>query len=436
MNVTLKASTEPDTKISFTYPQELAEFLCERLHGLPPGIPDRTSLQEVLSIAFQASLLQDEGRMAKFRLIFCEPDDFPINGGPPDGVHRLEFADWRLLKPSEVCRLSQAATYYRSLIGVSLKEGPRIWGILHSGPRWLRNRHGGRGVFQNLPKQLVIAVDGPGRLEILLGSETVCHLQDGKIMHTSINVLESQWLPASFANIRAEIMTEHYAAKAQANCEWANLDPKIVGIISQHMMKRVIAALRNANQGATLICVTPEQAEKLYEENPYINLKYKLRDSEPRRRFRTLIVGIMNALASSLGSCNGETISELVGWGEYERNEDKTIARLDEAIFEMAHLMVGLSSVDGALLMTQRFELLGFGGEISGQLADVLEVGLALDLEGEHVLREPVQDVGTRHRSAYRFCARVPDSLAFVISQDGAARIVKYKNGLVTYWNY
>jgi hypothetical protein len=424
--------------MSYTYPKELAQYIWEQLDGLPPGVPSIQALEHILSVAYQASLLHDEGRLAKFRLVLCEPQAFPSLEGPPDGFHCLEFDEPRLLSPSEICQLSQAATYYRSLLGVNLGETgqAQIWGILHSGPRWIRPRHGGRGVAPALPPCLVIGVDRPGKLEVSVGSKTICVLNDGKIIHETADVMQSKWLRDSFATMRAEIMAEHHTARQKANCNWANLDPKIAGIISQHMVKRVIAALRNANQGATLLFVEPQLATELSSDNKYINLKYKFQDNEPRRRFRTLIVNMMNTLASSLGGCEGTTISELIGWQEYENSEDKIIAKLDEAIYEMAHLIVGLGSVDGALLMTQRFELLGFGGEISGRLADVTEVGMALDLEGENVLKEPVEDVGTRHRSAYRFCARLPESLAFIISQDGGARIVKYKNKLVTYWNY
>ena len=92
----------------------------------------------------------------------------------------------------------------------------------------------------------------------------------------------------------------------------------------------------------------------------------------------------------------------------------------DEAIFEMAYLIAGCAEVDGAVVLTKSFEVLGFGGEISGELPGVVAVRRALDLEGDEYEEEFTQSVGTRHRSAYRLALAVPDALAIVISQDGA----------------
>ena len=85
--------------------------------------------------------------------------------------------------------------------------------------------------------------------------------------------------------------------------------------------------------------------------------------------------------------------------------------------------------------MTQRFEFLGFGGEISGKLHGVKTVSKALDLEGDETVEEPTEGFGTRHRSAFRLCNALPDVIAVVISQDSNVRFVKRKDGAVTYWD-
>jgi hypothetical protein len=165
-----------------------------------------------------------------------------------------------------------------------------------------------------------------------------------------------------------------------------------------------------------------------------VTLKYKFAEGEPRRRFRTLIVSAMNNLAGSYGR-EGASSGKEVGWRAYEASSDEKLSDLDEAIFEVAHLIAGLCAVDGAFVMTQRFELLGFGGEISGKLPGVKTVLKALDVEGDEIVEEPAEEFGTRHRSAYRLCNALPDVIAVVISQDGNVRFVKRKDGAVTYWD-
>jgi DNA integrity scanning protein DisA with diadenylate cyclase activity len=71
---------------------------------------------------------------------------------------------------------------------------------------------------------------------------------------------------------------------------------------------------------------------------------------------------------------------------------------------------------------------------ISGRLPAVRTVARALDLEGERVAEDETDNVGARHRSAYRLVNALPGSVAIVISQDGGVRFVCQKGGRVTYW--
>jgi hypothetical protein len=310
----------------------------------------------------------------------------------------------------------------------------RIWGLVHTGPRWLRGGQGGRDVPPPLPPALVLRVHGPGRIDVDVGLETLCKLEEGRLSDTSMDVFDSRWLPDSFAPVRGELAEIHAGLRDQARKKgevWARLDNDIIRAIGQHTIKRIISAVRDSHHGGTLVIVPPYLAGDILEDR-YVTLKYKFVDAEPRRRFRTLIVDVMNALARSYA---GTPARDPVGWDDYESSSDRKLTGLDEAIFEVAHLIAGLTAVDGAVVMTQRFELLGFGGEISGRLPAVETVARALDAEGEAVIEESVGGVGTRHRSAYRLCNELSDVIAVVISQDGNVRFVKRKDEAVTYWD-
>ena len=103
---------------------------------------------------------------------------------------------------------------------------------------------------------------------------------------------------------------------------------------------------------------------------------------------------------------------------------------------EVAYLVAALAKCDGAVVMSRRYEVLGFGGEISGKLADVDTVLRALDVEGGEFEEEPTQSVGTRHRSAYRLCKELPDVLTVVVSKDGGVRFARrLEGGEVAYWD-
>jgi hypothetical protein len=419
------------------YPADLARFLHERWDEDRAGaLPDQGTLETLISVCYQAGLLHEEERAVTFRMILCDPALLPLREGPPGGTHRLEFPAPRPFDIQEIRRLSPAADYYRSLIGVCFdeEEGLRVWGLVHTGPRWLRGGQGGRDAPPPLPSALILRVHGPGRIAVDVGLEALCKLEEGRISDTSMDVFDSRWLPDTFAPVRGEIAEIHAGLREQARKKgevWARLDNDIIRVIGQHTIKRIISAVRDSHHGGTLIIVPPSLAGDILEDR-YVSLKYKFIDAEPRRRFRTLIVDVMNALARS---CAGTPARDPVGWDDYESSSDRQLTRLDEAIFEVAHLIAGLTAVDGAVVMTQRFEMLGFGGEISGGLPAVKTVARALDVEADAVVEESVGGVGTRHRSAYRLCNELGDVIAVVISQDGNVRFVKRKDDAVTYWD-
>ncbi len=439
--------------IKHAYPLDLAKFVYENWNkntlvttetpastlGTPDPLPPLPVLESLLSVCYQASLLKDEQRQVMLRLIVSNHRRFPSKDGPPLGLQPLVFSDYRSFNANELRKLSPAAGFYRSLIGVDIdsKDMPFIWGIIHSGPRWLRMLRGGRGTPSVLPPYLVIYVTAPGRIEVNKGLVTVGQLSDGRVFGPSMNVFDSKWLPLSFASIRSELSELHLQDKTQRGDNWPNLHPDVTRIIGQHTVRRIIASMRGFEHGGTLLIVPPELGDQLANKNPFLSLMYKFTDGFARARFRMLIVKLMNRLAeSSAASVHKSVGNNEVGWHEYAVSQDKELTTLDEGVFEMAHLIAGLSNVDGAVVMTKRFEVLGFAGEIACAEHDVPVVARALDLEGENVVMESAERVGTRHRSVYRFCNAIREAIAIVVSQDGGVRIVSWKDGRVTYWDH
>jgi len=433
----------------YAYPRQLAEFVLARLRDIaspltssndlqeafPFVLPEPAALEELFSVAYQASLLREEGRPVLFRLLLCDPQSLPAEAGPPEGLHRLLFDEPRPFAPNELRGLAPAANFYRAMVGVwrNAYEELVIWGIVQTGPRWLQSAAGGRHHAPEPPPALIVKVRGPGHLEVSHGSVPIAKLEGGRVTDVTPNVFESKWLPASFAAIRNEIMESHLAARAGAKTPWAMLDDEVIKLVAQNMVKRLIATVRNTRHGGTIIIVPPHIADEITAKCCRIKLKYAFSAGEPRARFRTLIVAILNRLAETYGAQYGP--DRRICWNDYVASHDGRIEQLDEAVFEMANLIAALAGVDGTVVMTQRFELLGFGGEITGALDDVPSVERALDLEAERREIETTENVGTRHRSAYRLCQAIPEALAIVISQDGDVRFVKYQDGAVVYWN-
>ena len=314
----------------------------------------------------------------------------------------------------------------------------RIWGLINSGTRWLRDVQGGRRAGAPLPLAPVIHVNAPGSIEAYKGHELVGKLQGGRLSGSRMDPFESEWLPGQFSGLLEELVERHKVARNRARERsgerWAPLEPTLPNRITRRMMQRVVSVLREARHGGTVIFIPLENTGEPSREHPYIDLRYPFADSRARLSFPDLIVDILNRLAQLYGTADHKQEPTAVGWEEFEATTDDEIETLEEALFDVAHLIAGLAAADGAVVMGKDNELLGFGGMISGRLPDVKSVGRALDLEGEKVAEEEIGDVGARHRSAYRLAGALPGSVVVVISQDGGVRWVCQKGGCVTYW--
>src|SRR5512143_2184164 len=218
------------------YPRELVSFILdqwkdplfvERLSsaGIDPSVqlPNRSVLDEVISTCYQASLMREEERPVLFRLIIRDHRLFSPDDGPPTGLHRLRFARMRPFNEFELHRLAPAADFYRALIGVTVgpKKRVRIWGMVHSGTRWMQPIRGGTKAVPRLPSSLLIYVRGPGRIAVSMGPELIASLNGGQISCPSMDIFSASWLAKGFASVRSEIEQMHETARARANKPWA-----------------------------------------------------------------------------------------------------------------------------------------------------------------------------------------------------------------------
>jgi len=91
--------------------------------------------------------------------------------------------------------------------------------------------------------------------------------------------------------------------------------------------------------------------------------------------------------------------------------------------------IAGLTAVDGAVVMNDRYELLDFGAKIARRhnFAQVEQVRLTEPIQrSEAVLVHPEELGGTRHLSAAQFVHDQRDAIALVASQDGRFTILEW----------
>jgi len=416
------------------YPSDLTARVLDRwrqarsVGEINVALPAAADLGTILSVCYHATLLREEGRPVTFRLALSEPGAFDAAAGPPSGLHRLVFARPLPLDQHELRRLAPAAAFSRSLIGAT-SAGRGIWGVIHSGPQWLQSVRGGRATEQTVPQIPIVAATGPGRLLVSVGAVVLAELRDGRLSGGEMDVFLSRWMQQRLAAADHTQRHTHAIARGESAGPRAEVDAAFATVLAGHVLRRVLATVRAAQHGGTLILIPRARVSEFLADSAYVQVKYAFHDEEPRKRIQTLTMEIAEELAVAEGAH-----TTTVGWEAYETSRARRLVEMDEALFEVAHLVADLTRVDGAVLLTDSLEVLGFGVEIAGELPEVSRVMRAHDLDGASRTWVRTDRVGTRHRSAYRLCQAVRDALALVVSQDGGLRFIRWHDQSVAYW--
>jgi hypothetical protein len=153
---------------------------------------------------------------------------------------------------------------------------------------------------------------------------------------------------------------------------------------------------RAGHGGAILLL--PDDNARLFLEHDWLRIKYPTDDKS-----------IWEAMRVAIRRYDEKSIAQ-PGDTQFDAAESKTQRLLSR--------LARLAAVDGAVVLTDRFRLLGFGAEVTIHEA----VDSVMRADGSIV---PSQDFGTRHRSAFRFCSFYPAGLALVCSQDGGVKCIR-----------
>jgi hypothetical protein len=310
------------------------------------------------------------------------------------------------------------------MIGAQVEAGAlRLWGIAHSGPAWLAPAWGGRDPGSNWTLDPIIHVNAPGQIAVRRGGVLVGALERGALVDATIDVFEASWLPVMFVREREEIRARHGAAQAGRTAPTA-VDHSLIGRISQHMLRRSIQLVRGGRHGGLLLFQDVAAADGVVNG---LRLKYRFTQDEPTRRYRTLLLRLLEALADS-------TSKPSIDWSDFVTSASPGLEQLEAAVFEWSRVVANLAAIDGAVVVDKRFALVGFGAEVSAELPTPARVWRALDREGTRRRPEEVEAVGTRHRAGYRFVNDHPGGLAIVVSHDGGVTFVANREGEVVYW--
>lgn len=247
-----------------------------------------------------------------------------------------------------------------------------------------------------------------GRLaqDLLLDEQNDC-LWEGPISNRIDEWQKPIWRSVSRHAKDEAVAEDRQNLKFQAKDSWTNTLSRIL-----------ISIQRQRHGGAILFSETGA--------NEDLSIKYAL---EYRRISRAMKLALFNGIVlQNVRSemehrrFRGSRTVPLQMYG-LEGVSESEIRDSEQAITGAVRFISSLAGVDGLVLASPDFTIHGFGVEIKTK-KDIEQLFVATSADLSKGRMEDANTFGTRHRSMARYCSARPESIGFVVSQDGSIRAI------------
>lgn len=404
--------------MKYQYPKDAVETLfrtssTDVIQRLFPLKVPRHLVRELAEIAYHSSFLAEEGRPTRFQLALLPRDIVPTGSlEAKDEMTVLRLQAEVPLSVKEILRLAPAADATTSLICVDAamhvpgvaNRGLDIWGIVSPGLSAKRLTRLQSNEAVHVPSCLIISSWAPGHIQLALNIRPLVVLRGGKV---TVLPRKPKGLPGPIVQLlRSNDLSTSEVADTPLAADGESLHAKYVETFC-----RLLMALADTHHGATLLYVSTSAIPIL---DSILSIKYRVCNERLRKLLREIVIsdGRSNTAASLINDPH----------------------RFDRLLSEALDVISATSAVDGALVLNDRLEVVGFGAEIQVNDVALDHMHFSSGQSDSRFSAKPLTDFGTRHRSAARFCKAVPGSVAFVVSQDGDRRLMTCVDGRVLVW--
>ena len=406
-------------------------------------MPSDAILGAIFDTCYQASLLREEGRLSSFSIIYYSKSTklvtnrarraFQFTWGM-EPIVRFDLE--RKFSVGEINKLAPVANAERCMICVGGKSRSRlrIWGLLDTGDSW-RNL-ALNGVYANStirpPPDLTVSSLNSGELIVSSAGEVLLSLDRGKIIDASGNTLRSKGLSDFFIQARTKLYFAACTPFGQKKYDPEGDDDDYPNRIYDTCIARILNGIQDGNHGGTLVVVP----DKYYNDDQRLLKRMRIKYPCTYDHLWKLLVADLvlkrthDLFDSSLSKPGNTTTStQYIMASEFRRRSEAN----QELIANCCRAISALCNVDGAVVITDRFRVLGFGAEVTVAAPKLKSVKIRR-MGSTTPSSTSIENYGTRHRSAFRFCSSFKDSIAFVISQDGGIKAVKNCQSKVFMW--
>jgi hypothetical protein len=337
----------------------------------------------------------------------------------------------------ELRRLSPVADPRQVMIAVeAVAEGNhrrlQIYGLIDVGMAlWEMARHQ-RISGTSSPEALVVVSTFPGELSICRGDLPVIRLRGGQVVRPLRSVLYQGPISRFFVGATEALIDEATRRSGLSSASARRDDGRDFAHLE--FLESVLLHTAEQSHGGALLFVPDDVADDdpVLLEN--VSIKYRLPSTRPRDALLEAMAVRLerNDLHQRLyeqSSVSRERLEELeaLDWDQRE---------YEDSAQDAARFIAALTAVDGAVVLTDKLRIIGFGAEVRVNDSGTDTIHHATNEEGTAASDAPFTSYGTRHRSAFRFVEGMNPAVAFILSQDGGIKAATLVEDRVVMWSF
>lgn len=397
-----------------------------------PDLLEDEHLLEFLEVAYHASFLTEEDRRIKFRIALANVSE-SASFNEYGHFNLIQFREKRIFNVKEIIKLAPATDFDQTIIGVYIENNTLfIWGLIHIGNSW-SEYHFNRNRSAILPPNLLtISVNDPGNIEISRFGNTLLKLTNGGLDSPISDCFNkgpiSAFFDTSFKEMLLEFTKNLNLEIEEFLSDEYNETPTSIWEAYTGFIKCILNEIKKKKHGGSLIIIDSENPEKYLKS---FKIKYPCSFNSAWDTVKKSEINLYKSYESFFNTLEMNKVSV----EDFKENNvyNRDLKKWDGKYMELTKLFASFSEVDGAVIIDDKLNLLGFGAEII-DTSNLKEIHIARDADGTSTQSIPIEIYGTRHRSVFRFCSTHKDSLAFIISQDGDIKAVTQVEDKLTLW--
>ena len=388
-------------------------------------MPPAAMFSFLTDTAFHASFLTEEKRRPGFRLIYCCEGDLEAELAEHPWfkyARVILLASPLPFKAADLIRIAPAADLVHTLVCVYPNEETgdlEIWGLLDVGTGWWRFLQREDVIPDAPPSFLAVTSTAPGELVFSVSGRILLVLSRGQLSYPTTNPIQLGPVSDFLDGARSKLHEDVLSRLEREVFDEEGYDDDYPQTCYNRFLERILTNVHRLGTGGTVLLVPDAIGRADPRISELVSLKYQTvqNDSNWNALVRSIVLWdqyyqLFYRLRDGPGHVTRAKFRQFL---ELEQSQEG----IKEEMENLTRAIASLASVDGALVMTTSFEVLGFGGEILAGSRSLRSVSEISDKSRE----VQIEKFGTRHRSAFRFCTSfVENGVAFVFSSDGGSR--------------